>query len=500
MATSKMKVIKKTLKKAIDYIVNPDKTNDGQLVFSHGCSVETADLEMEITAKQGSGRGDRIAYHLIQSFSPEDDITPEQALELGKEFARKVTGGNCEFVVATHVDKDFIHNHIIFNAVNYVDYTKYHSDKKDKYRIRDINDEICNVNGLSVLPQYDAIRKHKYENKYKEHTAGWKEKLKAAIDNAIRNVASFDEFLYEMEMEGYEIKRGKHIAFHAPGQERNGRAAYTRAKSLGDNYTEEALRFRIEHKENEVNLQESKQETNHQKTSSTALDKKLKSNSRKGTPYQAFYQKKINLLIDISKNIKAQKSKGYEQALVRSNINTLVKTMNYLVEHKIETSDEFAVYAEGKNAEYQLCRKNVKKLENELLDLSEKIKFTQNYKKYKPIYEQSKRIKNKNEFLREHQDEIVLYRASLLYFDRNQIEPNTMNLGELFEQYRVTKQEKMEMDKASKTIKKEISELNTIAQNIETALDIEMVERSNKMKERNSNDVHQKQSNEDLLK
>lgn len=499
MATSKMKVIKKTLKKAIDYIANPDKTNDGQLVFSHGCSVETADLEMEITAKQGSGRGDRIAYHLIQSFAPEDDITPEQALELGKEFARKVTGGNCEFIAATHVDKGFIHNHIIFNAVNYVDYTKYHSDKKDKYRIRDINDEICKANDLLVLPQYDAIRKHKYENKHKEHTAGWKEKLKVAIDNAIKNTTSFDEFLYEMEMEGYEIKRGKYIAFHAPGQERNGRAAYTRAKSLGNNYTEEALRFRIEHKENEVNLQEPNQETNHQNTSS---DRKAKSNSRKVTPYQAFRQKKINLLIDISKNIKAQKSKGYELALVRSNINTLVKTMNYLVEHKLETSEEFAVYAEGKNAEYQLCRRSVKKLENELLDLSEKIKFTQNYKKYKPVYEQSKRMNNKDEFLRAYQDEIVLYRASSMYFERNQIEPNAMNLGELFERYRIAKQEKIEMDKVSKSIHKEISELNTIAQNIETALGIDMAEKRQDEERTNSNDIHQKgkQRNEDLLK
>ena len=83
MATSKLKVIKKTLRKAIDYIANPEKTKDGTLIYSHGCSVETADREMELTARQGTGRGDRIAYHLIQSFAPGDDITPEKALELG---------------------------------------------------------------------------------------------------------------------------------------------------------------------------------------------------------------------------------------------------------------------------------------------------------------------------------------------------------------------------------------------------------------------------------
>lgn len=114
MATSKIKTIRGTLKKAIDYIANPDKTNDGQLVFSHACSLETADIEMQLTAKQGTGIGDRIAYHLIQSFSPEDDISPKKALELGREFAKKVTGGKHEFVVTTHIDKEHIHNHIIF--------------------------------------------------------------------------------------------------------------------------------------------------------------------------------------------------------------------------------------------------------------------------------------------------------------------------------------------------------------------------------------------------
>ena len=187
MATSKLKVIKKTLRKAIDYIANPEKTKDGTLIYSHGCSVETADREMELTARQGTGRGDRIAYHLIQSFAPGDDITPEKALELGIEFARRVTGGKYEFVVSTHIDKDHIHNHIIFNAVDYVSHRKYHSDEKDKYRIRDINDEICSANNLSVLPKYDGKRKAKYRNTYKEEKISWQKKLKSVIDDAIRN-------------------------------------------------------------------------------------------------------------------------------------------------------------------------------------------------------------------------------------------------------------------------------------------------------------------------
>ena len=113
MAISKLIPIKATLNKAIDYIMDPEKTGNGRLVSAFGCSPETADIEMQITADKGSRQGNRIGYHLIQSFAPEDDITPEKALELGKEFTNKVTGGKYEYVIATHIDQGHIHNHII---------------------------------------------------------------------------------------------------------------------------------------------------------------------------------------------------------------------------------------------------------------------------------------------------------------------------------------------------------------------------------------------------
>ena len=154
MATSKLKPIKKTLGKAIAYIIDPEKTAGGTLVSSFGCSVGTADIEMQMTAQKGSGIGERIAYHLMQSFSPDDDITPEKAHQLGMEFAQKVLKGKFEFVVATHIDKDHIHNHIIFNATSfYGKHNKYHTGdwEAEKRRIRRINDSICRANNLSVI-------------------------------------------------------------------------------------------------------------------------------------------------------------------------------------------------------------------------------------------------------------------------------------------------------------------------------------------------------------
>ncbi len=496
MATSKIKIIKKTLKKAIDYIVNPDKTDAGLLVYSHGCSVETADIEMMLTAKQGTGRGERIAYHLMQSFSPEDDISPEKALELGKEFAQKVTGGKYEFVIATHIDKGHIHNHIIFNAVDYVNHRKYHSDTKDKYRIRDINDEICKANNLSFLPKYVAKRKSKYENKHKKVKDTWENKLRRAVDRAIQQSETFDDFLFALEMEGYEkSNRQKRISFRAPGQEK-----FIRLKTLGDEYTEDTIRARIANKSAEhVNNKTVESDTSDVTREAAGGNNTEKAGSAesaktgKNVPGQkrAFYSKRINLLVDISKNIKAQQSKGYEQALVRSNINTLVKTMNFLIEHKITTPEDFQIYTEGKNAEYSLYRKDIRNIENELLDLSEKIKFTQNYKKNAHTFYESKRVKNQPEYIREHEDQIVLFKASQIYFERKQINPKELNLSELFERYKALKEQKEELVKRCNPLKNEIEELDRIAQNIETALGIDFNENDESLgetKERNDHD------------
>ncbi len=488
MATSKIKAIRGTLRKAVDYIVNPDKTNDGQLVFSHGCSPETADIEMQFTAKQGTGIGDRIAYHLMQSFSPEDDISPEKALELGKEFARKVTGGKHEFVVTTHIDKEHIHNHIIFNSVDYVNHRKYHSDKKDKFRIRDINDEICLENNLSVLPKYDAKRKRTYENTYKKESDGWRKKLKTAIDSAVRTSATFDDFLLAMELEGYEIKQGKHISFRAPEQKR-----FVRAKSIGEDYSEEAIRRRIESDEN-ITVSESGPKEAYGTNAVRGIQ-----NPKQKTAFaekKPFFQKRINLLVDISKNLKAQQSRGYEQALVRSNINTLVKTMNFLIEHKLTTSDDFTVYEEGKEAEFSLYRKDIGRIENELLDLSERIKFTQNYKKNAAVYYESKRNPGP-EFFREHEEEIVLFKASEIYFDRKQLNPKTLNLGEMFEHYKELKAEQSALMKRRNSVKKELNELDIIKKNIAEALNLDL-EKEEKKKENTWEETLQKKGFGDM--
>ena len=129
MAYIKIFPIKVTDKKALDYITNPDKTDEKLLVSSFGCSPETADLEFSMTRemakKNGMDKGNNLAFHLIQSFKP-GEVDAETAHRLGQQFAAEVLKGKYEYVISTHVDKNHIHNHIIFNAASFVDHHGKH--------------------------------------------------------------------------------------------------------------------------------------------------------------------------------------------------------------------------------------------------------------------------------------------------------------------------------------------------------------------------------------
>ena len=232
MAVTKIKPIKSTLSKALDYIQNPDKTDGKMLVSSFGCSYETADIEFGFTLAQAIDKGNNLAHHLIQSFEP-GEVDYEKAHEIGKQLADAVTKGQHEYVLTTHIDKGHIHNHIIFCAVNFVDYHKYNSNKRSYYGIRNMSDKLCRENGLSVVvPGKGSKGKSYAEYQAEKVGTSWKGKLKIAVDTLIPQVASFEELLQRLQAAGYEIKPGKYISCRAPGQER-----FTRLKTLGADYT-----------------------------------------------------------------------------------------------------------------------------------------------------------------------------------------------------------------------------------------------------------------------
>lgn len=107
MAVTKTHPIKSTLKAAIDYICNPEKTDGKLLVSSYGCAAETADIEFAWTRRHAIDKGTNLGRHLIQAFQP-GEVTPEQAHEIGMELAKEILGGKYEFVLTTHIDKDHV--------------------------------------------------------------------------------------------------------------------------------------------------------------------------------------------------------------------------------------------------------------------------------------------------------------------------------------------------------------------------------------------------------
>ena len=304
MAVTKIKPVKSTLSKALDYIQNPDKTDGKMLVSSFGCSYETADIEFEYTLSQALQKGNNLAFHLIQSFEP-GEVDYEKAHEIGKQLADAVTKGQHEYVLTTHIDKGHIHNHIIFCAVNFVDYHKYNSNKRSYYGIRNMSDKLCRENGLSVVvPGKGSKGKSYAEYTAEKQGTSYKAKLKTAIDTLIPQVKDFDELLRRLQEMGYEIKQGKYISFRAAGQER-----FTRTKTLGAAYTEEAIKERI-------------------KGVYVAKTKTLRED------------KKIRLVVDLENSIKAQQSAGYERWAKIHNLKQAAKSMNFLTENKIEYYSE----------------------------------------------------------------------------------------------------------------------------------------------------------------
>lgn len=211
MAVTKTHPIKSTLKAAIDYILNPEKTDGKLLASSFGCGLETADIEFAWTREAAGDRGTHLGRHLIQSFAV-GETTPEEAHKIGMELAGAVLGGKYEFVLTTHVDKEHLHNHLIFNAVSFVDYKKYHSNKQSYHAIRRTSDRICKEHGLSVVvPGQDKGKSYAEYTAEKQGTS-YKAKLKTAIDTLIPQVKDFDELLRRLQEMGYEIKQGKYIS------------------------------------------------------------------------------------------------------------------------------------------------------------------------------------------------------------------------------------------------------------------------------------------------
>ena len=437
MAVTKIKAIRGTLSKAIAYILNPEKTDEKLLVSSYGCASETAAREFEWTRKLAEQKGMNpvriIARHVIQSFEI-GEVTPELAHEIGKQFADEILGGKYEYVLTTHIDKDHVHNHLIFNAVDFVDYHAYKSYKRIYYDMREVSDRLCKENGLSVIPPS--------QNKgmgYKEYTeakrgTSWKQKLKQTIDRLVITAKDYDDFLRLMQEAGYEIKTGKYISFRAEAQER-----FTRSKTIGENYTEERIKERI-------------------------AGRTPRRNRRQTVP------KGISLIGDIQERIRLIDSKGYEYKAKLTILKEAARTLNYLTENNLLQYADLEKKVEDVHSSYDRTGKELKGVEARLREVQPLIKNISNYQRLKPVYDAFQKAKDKPGFKAKHEAELVIFeaaRSTLLAMQGDEKLPSLKTLQA--QQQRLLDEQQRLYDERAK-LKKEVRQIETIKSNVDTFL------------------------------
>jgi hypothetical protein len=415
MAVTKIIPIRSTIQKSVDYICNPDKTDGSLLIHSEHCFQQTAGLTFNHHLNKCRAGGNTIGRHLIQSFAP-GEVDPSAAHEIGKKLAAEILGGEYAYVLATHVDRGHVHNHFIWGAANIKTHKRYRSNKGTYHAIREKSDRLCKENRLSVIVQQGENKSYgkSYGNHYPEKTSSsYRDKLKAAIDNLIPRCGSFEDLLTLMESQGYKIKRGKHISFQAPGQER-----FTRSKSLGEGYAEEEIKSRIANKEIAVSKKKVAEPSPQAVTAVLVTP-----------PVEKL--KEIKPFLDIAGNPKFAESRGLEQWAKIQNLKNLAAAFSLVQEYG------------GMDAFMELChacRIEVETIENGIEANNEQIKAwgylrkdIETYKRTMPVYRQyreMKRAKNNitffgkdkaEEFRRLHEDDISdheLARAELKGYER----------------------------------------------------------------------------------
>ena len=436
MAYIKIFPIKVTVNKAVNYITNPGKTDEKLLVSSFACSPETADIEFALTREEGKknvmDKGDNLAFHLIQSFKP-GEVDTETAHRLGKEFADKVLKGKYEYVISTHIDKNHIHNHIIFNATSFVDQHKYVSNKRSYHKICQISNRICQENGLATsMPTGEKGKCYKENMEYHRGNS-WKAKLKVAVDKAIYSSINYDEFLQKMQLAGYEIRQGKNLAFRAPEQ-----VNFTNLKSLGSYYSEENVLRRLE------------QNRHRAKTPRTS-------------------SREVQLFINISTYVCTGNRAGFERWAQLNNLKEAARTFNYLSENNLLNYEDFQRHVTDIAHALEASEQQISELSSEISHQEIIQKHCNSYRSCRKIIEDGNKAPDPKKYKSAHRAEYKLHdtlKQQLQDLGITKLpapERLENKIASLKKDYSRVQKEKQELEKQQST-------LNIVSENIEHLL------------------------------
>ena len=432
MAYTKIHAIKATVDKAIDYICNPDKTDEQIYVSSYACAPETAAIDFKYTLDHCRENSPNKAYHLIQAFAP-GEVSYEEAHRIGKELADKVLEGKYSYVLTTHIDKGHIHNHIIFCAADNIEHNKYHDCKQSYYHIRKLSDELCKAHNLSIIiPGGERGKKYK-EWQSDQNGSTWKTQLRRDIIFCIKSASTYEDFLLLMRAKGYEIKgesfeegAAKYISFRPLDKERFVRGS---TKSLGKEYTKERIRERIEMKRERKSV----------------IPKKDYSSRR---------------LIDTSDE-KFQGSPGLQQWATIENLKIAAQSYNEVgslseLKHQITVKTEA-----GKSA-----KQSAVKLEHRMKDLAEIIKYAEQYKDNRSYHIAYKKSKNPDAYSRRYESQLILYGGARRVLEQAGINLKGLNVDKLKAEYQELMKQKNELTSTYKNCEKEVQSLNQKLENL----------------------------------
>ena len=442
MHRNKGKSIASCLVDRTDYAINPVKTNDGKYISSYECDPKTVQGEFllskriysDITGREQAN--DVIAYQIRQSFKP-GEITPEFANKIGYELALKFTKGNHAFIVATHIDKAHIHNHIIYNSTS-LDCTRKFRDFLGSGKVvRKISDRICLENGLSIIENPKRGKNHygKWLGDKKPITHS--EKLRNTIDEILsKNPTNFDVFLSQMEHAGYSIKQGKYLAF-----KNNDQKKFIRLRSLGEGYTEEEIRAVIN-------------------------EEKPFANRKRATVKS---QSPVNLLVDIQAKLQAGKGAGYERWAKIFNLKQMAQTMNYLTENNLLEYEDLEKKAQTITDNFNQLSIQIKEAENRMAEIGNLKTHIINYSKTRDTYTAYRKAGYSKKFYEEHTADLLLHKAAKAAFD--EIEgKNLPTVKALQTEYSVLLSEKKKTYAKYHSIKKEMKNILTAKANVDRLL------------------------------
>ena len=388
---NKGKSVAACLKSRTDYAQNPEKTDGGALVSSYGCSPLTVDEEFILSKRQyelSTGRSQKsnvIAYQIRQSFKP-GEITPEEANKVGYELAMRFTKGKHAFIVATHNDRQHIHNHILYNSTSMDGSRKFRDFWLSGLAVQRLSDVICLEHKLSVI-EVKPYRERQKRILYPPKESN-RDRLCAVIDGILQEKPpDFEAFLQKLEQEGYEVKRGKYTSVKGKRQKR-----FIRFRTLGAGYSKEEIR--------------------------AVLEGKAEHRPRQ-RPAAPVKEDAFQLLIDLA--AKQGKGTGYQRWAKKFNLKEMSKTLIFLQENKLTSMDELNGRANTSIKRFHELQETIRAADSRMTELSELRTQIIHYAKTREVYVAYRKAGYSKKFRAEHETDILLHQTAKAFFDKQGI-------------------------------------------------------------------------------